>query len=231
MTDIEKRRADRWNFLFIAGMWFQDLFNYDFRRTEMCIIPYGTQQGEISFCAYNTGIGWRNILEKMHMTANLTKWYEEHGRHEIFAGNKNVPLDSNDHSLILNAEAVAAGAQTDLEEMGVAKNAREEKLAARKKSNMTPDEIRHHMEMERLYRQQVLKEQPTIQIQGLGRPEEAGRAGSDAQERGRSGGGRSGCTGRQAPAGTEQAGDSHRRPSVGVAERSQQACEPRARSP
>ena len=23
-------------------MWFQDLFNYDFRRTEMCIIPYGT---------------------------------------------------------------------------------------------------------------------------------------------------------------------------------------------
>src|SRR6266540_2403377 len=46
MADIEKRRADRWNFLFIAGMWFQDLFNYDFRRTEMCIIPYATQQGE-----------------------------------------------------------------------------------------------------------------------------------------------------------------------------------------
>ena len=33
-ADIDKRRADRWNFLFIAGMWFQDLFNYDFRRTE-----------------------------------------------------------------------------------------------------------------------------------------------------------------------------------------------------
>ena len=71
-------------------MWFQDLFNYDFRRTEMCIIPYATQQGEISFCAYNTGIGWRNIIEKMHMTATLTKWYEEHGRHEIFAGGKAV---------------------------------------------------------------------------------------------------------------------------------------------
>src|SRR6201993_3505309 len=67
-ADTAKRRADRWNFLFIAGMWFQDLFNYDFRRTEMCIIPYATQQGEISFCAYNTGIGWRNIIEKMHMT-------------------------------------------------------------------------------------------------------------------------------------------------------------------
>jgi uncharacterized radical SAM superfamily Fe-S cluster-containing enzyme len=36
---IARRKTDRWNFLFIAGMWFQDLFNYDFRRTEMCIIP------------------------------------------------------------------------------------------------------------------------------------------------------------------------------------------------
>src|SRR6187399_1306543 len=168
--DIEKRRADRWNFLFIAGMWFQDLFNYDFRRTEMCIIPYATQQGEISFCAYNTGIGWRNIIEKMHMTATLTKWYDEHGRHEIFAGNKNVPLTEQPTTLILNAEAVAAGAQTDLDELHIAKNAREEKLNARKQAQMTPEEIRQHMEMQRLYRQQVLKEQPTIQIQGLRRP-------------------------------------------------------------
>src|SRR5215216_5822067 len=176
MSDIEKRRGDRWNFLFIAGMWFQDLFNYDFRRTEMCIIPYATQQGEISFCAYNTGIGWRNIIEKMHMTATLTKWYDEHGRHEIFAGNKQVPLTSKDHSLVLNAEAVSAGAQHDLDDLGIAKNAREEKLKARKQAQMTPEEMKQHMEMERLYRQQVLKEQPTIQIQGLG-----GRQKQDVQ--------------------------------------------------
>jgi uncharacterized radical SAM superfamily Fe-S cluster-containing enzyme len=169
VSDIEKRRADRWNFLFIAGMWFQDLFNYDFRRTEMCIIPYATQQGEISFCAYNTGIGWRNIIEKMHMTATLTKWYEEHGRHEIFAGNKAVPLGTTEHSLVLNPVAVAAGAQTDLDDLGIAKNAREEKLQARKKKDVSPEEQRHHAEMEKLYRQHVLKEQaqPVIQIQGL----------------------------------------------------------------
>ncbi|MGB8507763.1 MAG: hypothetical protein WCD76_05115, partial [Pyrinomonadaceae bacterium] len=77
---------------FIAGMWFQDLFNYDFRRTEMCIIPYGTQEGEISFCAYNTGIGWRNIIEQMHQNATVAKWYKEHGRHEIFAKGKEVEL-------------------------------------------------------------------------------------------------------------------------------------------
>ena len=41
--------------------------------------PVCNAAGEISFCAYNTGIGWRNIIEKMHMTATLTKWYENMG--------------------------------------------------------------------------------------------------------------------------------------------------------
>ena len=81
-----------WRFLFVAGMWFQDLFNYDFRRTEMCIIPYGTQEGEISFCAYNTGVGWRQIVEKMHRTASVAEWYMEHGKHGVYAKNQALPL-------------------------------------------------------------------------------------------------------------------------------------------
>ncbi len=81
-----------WRFLFVAGMWFQDLFNYDFRRTEMCIIPYGTQQGEISFCAYNTGVGWRQIIEKMHRTASVAEWFKEHGRHSVYAKNQTLDL-------------------------------------------------------------------------------------------------------------------------------------------
>jgi uncharacterized radical SAM superfamily Fe-S cluster-containing enzyme len=158
LADIEKRRADRWNFLFIAGMWFQDLFNYDFRRTEQCIIPYATQEGEISFCAYNTGIGWRNIIEKMHMTATLTKWYEEKGRHEIFAGNKNVRLNTTDHHLTLNAEHVAFKRQTDLDELGIAKNAREEKIRARD-MKLKMQEDAKNAQMAKLYREVVLKEQ------------------------------------------------------------------------
>ena len=102
IEDIEKRRQDPWNFLFIAGMWSQDLFNYDFRRTEMCIIPYGTQEGEISFCAYNTGIGWRNIIEHMHQNATVAQWYKDHGRHEVFARGKEVELGDKSHNLILN---------------------------------------------------------------------------------------------------------------------------------
>src|SRR5690348_2140245 len=155
MADIQKRRGDRWNFLFIAGMWFQDLFNYDFRRTEQCIIPYATQEGEISFCAYNTGVGWRNIIEKMHMTATLTKWYEEHGRHEIFAGNKAVPLSSKEHRLVLNEEHVNAGRQHDLDDKGIAKTAREEKARARDEALKKKLE---NEKMARLYREHVLGE-------------------------------------------------------------------------
>ena len=156
-TDIQKRRADRWNFLFIAGMWFQDLFNYDFRRTEQCIIPYATQQGEISFCAYNTGVGWRNIIEKMHMTATLTKWYEEHGRHEIFAGGKQVALASVEHSLKLNPEHVHAAANDTLDKLGIAKTARDEKFRAREARLKQQAE---HDRMMTLYRQHVLGEKP-----------------------------------------------------------------------
>jgi len=165
MEDITKRRQDRWNFLFIAGMWFQDLFNYDFRRTEQCIIPYATQEGEISFCAYNTGVGWRNIIEKMHMTATLTKWYEERGRHEIFAGGKKVGLESANHSLVLRADDVNHGKQNDLDKLGIAKNAREEKKRAR------DEKLREQQENERmakLYRQHVLKEQPGPELVQLG---------------------------------------------------------------
>ncbi len=89
-----------WRVLFVAGMWFQDLFNYDFRRTEMCIIPYGTQMGEISFCAYNTGIGWRNIIEKMKANATVAEWYAEHGKHAVYAKNQELPLIEGERTVI-----------------------------------------------------------------------------------------------------------------------------------
>ena len=94
--DNENRKEDEWLILFIAGMWFQDLFTYDFRRTEMCIIPYATQMGEISFCAYNTGVGWRQIIEKMFMNATTRDWFKEKGRHPVYANMRDVPLPEYD---------------------------------------------------------------------------------------------------------------------------------------
>ena len=81
-SDVEE---DEWNIMWVGGMWFQDLWTYDFRRTEMCVIPYATQEGEISFCAYNTGVGWRQIVESMYQVADTRDWFQEKGRHQIYA--------------------------------------------------------------------------------------------------------------------------------------------------
>jgi len=97
----EKPDDDVWRVLCVEGMWFQDLFTYDFRRTEMCVIPYGTQEGEVSFCAYNTGVGWRQIIEEMHKTASLSEWYQEQGRHAVYAKGKEVPGIAKTRSLSL----------------------------------------------------------------------------------------------------------------------------------
>jgi hypothetical protein len=100
----------------------------------------------------------------MHMTATLTKWYEEHGRHEIFAGGKHVALPPTELTRIrLNQDLVTHQEQHDLDKLGIAKNAREEKIRARDAklhaqapppAGAQPD----HEQMARLYRQVVLGE-------------------------------------------------------------------------
>jgi len=92
VTERGSSAPREWRITSILSMWFQDLWNYDFRRTEMCVIPYGTQEGEISFCAYNTGIGWRNIIEQMRMVATTRDWFEARGRHQIYAGDRPIAL-------------------------------------------------------------------------------------------------------------------------------------------
>jgi len=97
----EKSEDDAWREVCVEGMWCQDLFAYDFRRTEVCVIHYGTEEGEISVCAYNTGVGWREIIEDMHKTASLSEWYQEHGRHAVYAKGKEVPDIGKTRSLSL----------------------------------------------------------------------------------------------------------------------------------
>ena len=92
------------------------------------------------------------------MTATLTKWYEENGKHEIFAGGKQVALPSADHSLVLRIEDVQHAKQTDLDKLGIAKTAREEKKRAR---DIKLHEQQENERMAKLYRQHVLKEEPS----------------------------------------------------------------------
>jgi len=114
-------------------------------------------------------VGWRNIIEKMHMTATLTKWYEEHGRHEIFAGGKNVKMESTDHSLVLKDEIVTKDVQHDLDKLGIAKTAREEKTRARdaKARGAEKNDAAYNARMASLYREVVLKETPVVSEGGF----------------------------------------------------------------
>src|SRR5256886_11297935 len=153
---MKRRQSDPWNFLFIAGMWFQDLFNYDFRRTEMCIIPYAIQQGEISFCAYNTGVGLRQIIENMHKNATVAELYKNHGKHEIYAKGKTVNLQSFEHSLKIDADDAARIRHL---EHDIPLTAAEEDRARRKKAYEEQAKVRA------IYEELVRSEEHTSELQ------------------------------------------------------------------
>ena len=75
------------------AMQFQDAHIYDFATMADSTTPVATQEGEIDFSAYNSA-GWRKIVEHVHQTATLTEWHRTHPRHQIYANNKRVDLDS-----------------------------------------------------------------------------------------------------------------------------------------
>ena len=96
----------------------------------------------------------------MHQNATVAKWYEEHGRHEIFAGGKEGQLSDKSQSMVLNPIDVARPNKPLMEGP---KTAHEEAVMMRK-----------------LYQEMVLKKQlatkdtdKPVQIQGLGRKREA----------------------------------------------------------
>jgi 7,8-dihydro-6-hydroxymethylpterin dimethyltransferase len=86
---------ERWRLMIFNGMWFQDVYNYDFsgicNSTVRVAVASTPDQGEISFCAYYGG-GWRKVIEHQSRTATLAEWHRAHGRHEIYAKGNMVEL-------------------------------------------------------------------------------------------------------------------------------------------
>jgi hypothetical protein len=78
----------------------------------MCIIPYGTQMGEISFCAYNTGVGWRNVIEKMKANASVAEWWRTKGRHPIYAKGQDLDLPPSLGTVTLPESALRMEAES-----------------------------------------------------------------------------------------------------------------------
>ena len=106
---MKRRKEDPWNFLFIAGMWFQDLFNYDFRRTEMCIIPYRlpNKAKYPSAPTIPASVGGKSSKTCTRTHTTVAQWYKTHGKHEIYAKGKKVDLASYEHSLRIDEDDAA----------------------------------------------------------------------------------------------------------------------------
>lgn len=91
---------DRWGIMFIGGMWFQDLFNYELPnlQTSTAVVadpgldPAYCAGTEVAFSFKNAG-GWRQIVEAARCAPSLSKWHKEHGRHPIYANHTFVPID------------------------------------------------------------------------------------------------------------------------------------------
>jgi uncharacterized radical SAM superfamily Fe-S cluster-containing enzyme len=80
-----------WKLVMITTMSFQDLYNYDLSTMSDSKTPVATQEGEITFCAYNGG-RWRKVVEHLHHAVSLSEWNRMHGRHPIYAKGKEVAL-------------------------------------------------------------------------------------------------------------------------------------------
>ncbi len=54
-----------YNFMIVAGMHFQDKYNFNLDRVKRCVIHYAAPNGMIyPFCAYNSGPEYREMIEK-----------------------------------------------------------------------------------------------------------------------------------------------------------------------
>ena len=178
--------------LFIAGMWFQDLLQLRLPpRTEQCIIPYAPphKRARSASALTNTGVGWRNIIEKMHtLTSTLTKWYEEartsrdlRQRKEGRPRRRETPCD-----LVVNrreAHVNAAANNDTFDKSGIREELprRKDPLHATQRSSRTPKTPR----MAKLYRKEVLgeQEQPGFALPRRDQASRTGRQGRGRRDR------------------------------------------------
>jgi uncharacterized radical SAM superfamily Fe-S cluster-containing enzyme len=89
--------GDRFRIMASGAMWFQDAFNYDFAALASSSTPVASEEGEISFSAYNAS-GWRKVVEHQSPTVTLAEWHRTRGREEIYAKGKKVDLVQTSHN-------------------------------------------------------------------------------------------------------------------------------------
>ena len=110
----------------------------------------------------------------MHKNATVAEWYKSHGKHEIYARGKEVPLAETGHSLYVNA---GDANRVREREHDIPMNAQEE-LRARRKAEW---EARQAAQARQYYEELVLKKKAEPLVQ-LGAPSNGNGNGHKVEE-------------------------------------------------
>ena len=90
--DAEKTFS--YNTIFVAGMHFQDAYNYDTERARRCVIHQSAPDGKMyPFCTYNSGPYYRQQVEERMQTTKIDDYAETGDPHASANRNKKFPAD------------------------------------------------------------------------------------------------------------------------------------------
>lgn len=90
----DAERTFSYNTIFVAGMHFQDKYNYDVERVRRCVIHQSAPDGQMyPFCTYNSGPYYREKVEEKTQTTLLTEYKECGDPHASAERNKKFPAD------------------------------------------------------------------------------------------------------------------------------------------
>jgi len=74
-----KPSDSKWRMLIVAGMHFQDAYNFQTDRVRRCVIHYGAPDNRLyPFCTYNSGLVYREEIEKKY-SIPVDEWIKKHG--------------------------------------------------------------------------------------------------------------------------------------------------------
>ncbi|MFH0799211.1 MAG: radical SAM protein [Pseudomonadota bacterium] len=90
----DAERTYSYNTIFVAGMHFQDKYNYDTERVRRCVIHQSAPDGKMyPFCSYNSGPYYRERVEEKQKTTGLNEYREDGNPHASANRAKRFPAD------------------------------------------------------------------------------------------------------------------------------------------
>ncbi|MBN1282253.1 MAG: radical SAM protein [Proteobacteria bacterium] len=90
----EAEKKYSYNTIFVAGMHFQDRYNYDCERVRRCVIHQSAPDGRMyPFCTYNSGPYYRARVEEKEQTTKLCEYKESGSPHSSADRKKRFPAD------------------------------------------------------------------------------------------------------------------------------------------